>query len=101
MNVENAFGMLSSRFQIFKKPMCFMPSKVDLFVMTACILHNYLIDEKKDINSDINSETHEMNNLESCNVNASSRSARLIRDEIAEYCNNEGAVSWQNQCIFK
>ena len=35
ITVENAFGMLSSRFQIFKKLIPFAPDKVDLFVMTC------------------------------------------------------------------
>ena len=32
---RNAFGMSSSRFQIFKKLIPFSPDKVDLFVMTC------------------------------------------------------------------
>ena len=80
--------------------MPFEPAKVDLFVMTACILHNYLLHEIKDSDAD-NQNYQEMNQLESCNINASSRTCRMIRDEIADYCTKESAVSWQNKYIFK
>ena len=42
MNVECAFGILSSRFQIFRKPMAFLPDKVDLITLTCCTVHNLL-----------------------------------------------------------
>ena len=45
ITVENAFGMLSSRFQIFKKLIPFAHDKVDLFVITCWSLHTYLIKE--------------------------------------------------------
>ena len=94
MNIENAFGMLASRFQIFKKPMPFLPNKVDLFVMTACILHNYLIEDIREEEAlaaaDIN-----MNDMKVNRVNASSSAARMIRKELTEYCVNEGDLEWQ------
>ena len=47
ITIENAFGILASRFQIMKKPMHFLPDKVDLFVLTTCIIHNHLLPLKK------------------------------------------------------
>ena len=45
-NVENAFGILSSKFQFLKKLLHFKPAQVDLFVRTACCLHIYrLVDQ--------------------------------------------------------
>ena len=44
MNVENAFGILSSRFHFFKS-LHFKPAQVYLFVITACCLHNILVKE--------------------------------------------------------
>ena len=43
MNVENAFGILSARFQIFKRTLNFSPAKIELFTLTCCSLHNLLI----------------------------------------------------------
>ena len=93
ITVENAFGILSSRFQIFKKPMFFLPNKVDLFVMTACILYNYLM---KDIETEEGNDIeNNMNNITRSTVHGSTREAREMRDEIAEYCVNEGNLEWQ------
>lgn len=40
--VENAFGILASRFRIFEKPIPLVPATVDNIVFASCALHNYL-----------------------------------------------------------
>ncbi|KAB0805346.1 hypothetical protein PPYR_02316 [Photinus pyralis] len=40
--VENAFGILVSRFRVFEKPMSCLPSTVDKIIRTCCALHNWL-----------------------------------------------------------
>lgn len=40
--VENAFGILVSRFRIFEKPLPFHPDKVIKIVKACCALHNWL-----------------------------------------------------------
>ena len=40
--VENVFGILSSRFGVFQKPIPLEPEKVEKIVMAACVLHNFL-----------------------------------------------------------
>lgn len=40
--VENAFGILASRFRIFEKPLACLPSTVDKVTRTCCALHNWL-----------------------------------------------------------
>ena len=40
--VENAFGILSSRFRIFNKPILLDPLKVEKIVLACCALHNFL-----------------------------------------------------------
>ena len=73
--------------------MFFLPNKVDLFVMTACILHNYLM---KDIETEEGNDIeNNMNNITRSTVHGSTREAREMRDEIAEYCVNEGNLEWQ------
>lgn len=44
--VENTFGILASRFQIFKRPIEMCPSKASVITMTCILLHNYLINSK-------------------------------------------------------
>ncbi|KAJ8939524.1 hypothetical protein NQ314_011091 [Rhamnusium bicolor] len=40
--VENAFGILASRFRIFEKPMACLPETVDKIIKTCCALHNWI-----------------------------------------------------------
>lgn len=40
--VENAFGILAHRFQIYLKPIQLQPSKVEEIVKATCALHNWL-----------------------------------------------------------
>lgn len=40
--VENAFGILSSKFRIFRKPIFLEPNKASLVTMSCVLLHNFL-----------------------------------------------------------
>ena len=42
-----------------------------------------------------------MNSIERCPINASSKRAREVREEIAEYSINEGEVEWHDNYLFK
>lgn len=40
--VENTFGVLCTKFRIFRKPFALCPEKVTLITLTCILLHNYL-----------------------------------------------------------
>jgi hypothetical protein len=40
--VENFFGILTSRFGIFQKPITLSPEKVNVIVLACCYLRNFL-----------------------------------------------------------
>lgn len=40
--VENTFGILASKFRVFRKPLMVCPDKVSLITMTCVLLHNFL-----------------------------------------------------------
>ncbi|KAM7313211.1 uncharacterized protein ISCGN_003093 [Ixodes scapularis] len=42
---ENAFGVLASRFRIFRRTINLLPEHADYVVMATCALHNYLRDD--------------------------------------------------------
>ena len=41
--IENAYGILVSRWRVFTKPICFLPEYVDNIVLAGVCLHNFLM----------------------------------------------------------
>lgn len=120
--VENAFGILVSRFRIFEKPIPLAIDKVDILVKTACALHNWLrttSSEKyttigsldvEDFNAGTlipgswRSEIHGANGIQALQNNIGSRNytqeAANKRDTYANFFLNRGAVPWQENMIY-
>lgn len=111
--VENAFGISSSVFRVLRKPMLLEPEKAELIIMCIIMLHNYLRANSKNLYTPPGSLDHEENgvltigswrNTEDMTSmvplkNTPRRSSAYfhkIRDELADYCMKEGALSWQN-----
>ncbi|XP_062575927.1 uncharacterized protein LOC134237799 [Saccostrea cucullata] len=113
--VENVFGILTSRFGVFKKAIPLEPEKVEGIVLACCALHNFLrtrksateyigpgmIDEEDTENGTMNYGIwrHEMGTnlpglIRQCG-NRSSNDVREIREEFCDYFNTNGQVSWQ------
>ena len=42
MVVENAFGILSTRFRIFRREIEMRPRNAEIVVLASCVLHNFL-----------------------------------------------------------
>lgn len=111
--VENAFGIISSVFRILRRPMLLKPEKAQIIVMACLHLHNYLRKHSPNIYSPRESFEREENGIfvegswrheqdmtslfPLTNV---PRRAKVyydqIRNEVADYFLNEGAVEWQN-----
>lgn len=119
--VENAFGILSSRFRVFQRPIAVGIDKVDEIIKAACALHNWLkmtasenytpigSMDIEDLNtSDIipgswRTEPTPINGLASLRGTLGSRNytrtAYDVRDKYAEYFSGRGAVPWQVNMI--
>ena len=98
--VENAFGILSSRFQILRSAIRVHPDKVYVIVLTVCLLHNFLRSDGRGRNSHDEYTCADLNSLElSVAANASGQSARSTRDAICDYVNDQGAVPWQEDKV--
>lgn len=101
--VENAFGILSNRFRILHTSINLDLRKIEIVVLTCCILHNFLrrncasyISEEGVSDNSNNERT--LTPLENNGGNTSTQ-AKLVRDMYVEYFNEEGAVEWQSEGV--
>ena len=110
MVVENAFGILVQRWRIFDRKIPLSECNVDSVVKAACVLHNYLTEEK-----DIDEIFAQLNPMRerfltedgvAClymprlNGYRSTRDAQGVRDIFKGYFNSpQGMLHWQNTRI--
>ncbi|XP_014667953.1 PREDICTED: uncharacterized protein LOC106809400 [Priapulus caudatus] len=114
--VENAFGILANRFRVFSTTICLDPDFLDYIIMSACILHNFLIvNQSAHYNpprfADYEEDNHVVQpgqwrreqNLRGLAVRDCARntktSAKGQRELLNEYFNGIGAVEWQEAMI--
>ena len=62
--VENAFGIMTSRFRVFSSEIELKPKKVDNIVLAYCALYKVLLKENKSLNIRQNKCRVEIANLE-------------------------------------
>lgn len=94
--VENSFGILTSRFRIFRKPIGLDVDNVDTVVLCACALHNYLNKNCQETILNYNEDVPIlMRDISLQGSNNTSATARLVREEFAEYFHKEGEIDFQ------
>ena len=81
--VENAFGILCSRFRIFGKPIALSPEKCEIITMASCCLHNFLL--RNTLSASVYAQDHDqdgckMNSLVKQGSNHASKQALVILD---------------------
>lgn len=114
--VENAFGVLASRFGVFQKPINLGPEKATLITLACCYLHNFLIATNQNIYCsktlliEENTETGEIQNgsditpnlftpLKKTPIRTISLEAKDVRNKYSIYFCREGQVPWQVNMI--
>lgn len=114
--VENAFGILNSRFAVFQRPIGLSVNKVKIIVLACCYLHNYLrkkvrhgymsngyVDTEdtqsgKIIDGSWRESDHSVP-LQAAQSRNPTTNAKHVREEFCGYFNNEGEVPWQYKFI--
>lgn len=111
--VENAFGILASRFRIFHTEIDIEPKKIESVVVACCTLHNYLIKsvpnsysplecfDRENLEDGIVSQGYtsinsNMERLDRRNSGIISNAAKKVREDFMNYFVNEGRIPWQS-----
>lgn len=92
VTVENAFGILATRFGVFQKAISLEPSKATLITMACCYLHNFLAKENHQAYFSGQEEINDAPfvGLQSTLGRNSASNAKKVRDQFCYYYNNEG-----------
>jgi hypothetical protein len=99
--VENSFGILSRKFQIYKTTLQSLPENADRIIFVTCILHNYLREQGVYL-SDLGSSAKGRSKLtKTPNQGGSAhQSAFEVRDKLKQFFNSQsGTVPWQNERV--
>ena len=104
--VENAFGILTQRWELYKKPIALSPDKVDACVRATVALHNWLTKPNDAITAAVLQENRAftpprgMSDLAPTQHRNATVRAKHIRDYMAHYCMNKGSVHWQRSRAY-
>ncbi|XP_034093001.1 protein ANTAGONIST OF LIKE HETEROCHROMATIN PROTEIN 1-like [Gymnodraco acuticeps] len=105
--VECAFGILSSRWRMFRRAITTSPEVTELCVKAACVLHNFLrrktigrksrtpVEESMDEAPD----TPTLCDAPRMGSNNATRRSLQLRENFCSYFNEEGAVPWQHKVV--
>lgn len=114
--VENAFGILASRFRVFRKPILLAPQTTVKLIKASCALHNWIRKSNSTSSISVDIEDYESGNiipgtwrndvgsegiipLRATQERNFMHEARQKREEFADYFIGEGAVNWQHKMI--
>jgi len=99
--VENAFGILTYKFQIYQRTPQSLPENSRNIIFVTCILHNYLRVQGVGL-SDMGSSANVRNNLTKIpNQGGSAHEIAFeVREKFKQFFNSpSGSVPWQNERV--
>ena len=94
--VENAFGILVSRFRVMLTTIELPPATVTEVVLTCVVLHNILRSQYQGQHGGQEPGDGDDDVPGDCRDRNPGREAKRQRDYLKDYFNNEGAVAWQD-----
>ena len=99
--VENSFGILWQKFQIYQRTLQSLPANTDNIIFATCILHSYLRDKGVGL-TDMGSSANDQSNLTKIPKQGGSfhLSAFEVWDKLKQIFNSpSGSVRWQNKIV--
>ena len=120
--IENAFGILASRFRVFRRPIIANTDNVKKITKDHNSLHNFLmkmnLDNFQYCPYELIDREHDgryrpgqwrnkiadyngLNSIGNQGTNNHSRDAKYIRNKFKEYFNSSGSLAWQNEIIAR
>ena len=120
--IENSFGILVSRWRLFRRPICAKPKYVDQLILAAVCLHHFLmaknetltepekiycpptyVDREAEDGTVIPGQWREGNNIvmpERNGAHRATNNAYKMRDNLADYfLTDAGQVPWQYEYV--
>jgi hypothetical protein len=103
--VENAFGILSQKFQIYQRTLQSLPENADNIIFANCILHNFPRDQVVGLNdmgssANVRSNPTKIPNQGGSAHQSAHQSAFEVRDKFKQFFNSpSGSVPWQNERV--
>lgn len=103
-SIESTFGILSAKFRCLRTMLEIEPKKVDLIVLTCCLLHNIIINlegtrysskEIDDFEEDYRKSQQQTHPNQPQHGNISNR-AKQLRENIKEYLYTNGKLIFEN-----
>lgn len=97
--VENAFGILSSQWRMYRRAIEVHPEVAEKCVKATCVLHNFMRRTAQMAAARGNSlvgEVQPLPGLGRLAANNSTREATRVRDAFTSHFSAEGAVPWQD-----
>lgn len=106
---ENAFGILSARWRIFRRVCNLKPTHVDSVVRACVVIHNYLTRNNQDIATERPADVEDLTGdtfsilqpMSLVRHSKSSKEAVEYRKLFTKYFNSKGTVSWQRELVEK
>ncbi|XP_024886829.1 protein ANTAGONIST OF LIKE HETEROCHROMATIN PROTEIN 1-like [Temnothorax curvispinosus] len=104
--VENAFGIMASKWRIYRKPINASLKTIESIVKATVCLHNFLLSTPYYANSIntcqnfVQENATAFENIRSMGSNTHSRLAAQIRDIFAQYFVEVGSVPWQDAYVL-
>ena len=95
--VENAFGILSSQWRMYRHVIEVCPEVADLRVKATCVLHNYIQSMTPTQAVNINGGLADpLPDLRGVGANNAGMDALGVREAFTAYFSGEGKVPWQH-----